>query len=152
MLPHAAGRINQLNEVLPVPIELDTPADLHASSITDVLVGDHHIIGGDASTGGALYVVWLVRIVLKDARYSSIVVYKRYRDFEKLRSALVHEFRGHDIPPLPPKDSLSFQRVVMSNEWLEHRRKGLQWFMTNVLLNPKYQNSENVKAFIFNKP
>lgn len=142
--------LSKLNKVLPVPITLEdrTPDDAHFlenSHITDVLVGDHHIIEGE---GGRPYIVWLIRIILNESNYTSINIYKRYREIEKLRNDLLKEYQNIEIPKLPEKDSFSFQRMMWTNNWLEHRRKGLQWFMTNVLLNPQLQHSQIVTDFI----
>lgn len=145
--------LTQLNRVLPVPITLDNVDNVQynqSSHITDVLVGDYHIIGGEKeSGGGSAYVVWSIRIILNDSMYSSILLYKRYSDIEKFRNKLVYQFpRASDIPQLPSKDSFSIQRMFLAGQWLEARRKGLQWFMTSVLLNPKYQKSDLVTEFI----
>lgn len=147
------GRRNsvvRLNKVLPVPIHLEdrnySAEHFNASShVTDVLVGDHHIIQGE---GGLSYVVWSVRVIVNDSLHSSIVIYKRYSDIQKFRARLVKHHPHIDIPVLPPKDTFSFLRLMMASSWLEHRRKGLQWFMTNVLLNPKFQHSPVVTEFI----
>ena len=142
--------LTQLNKLLPVPIYLEdeTNSSEHfnsSSHITDVLVGDYHIIQGE---GGLSYVVWSIRIVVNDSVYSSMVIYKRYSDIERFRESLVKNYPKAEIPLLPPKDSFSFQRLVMSDYWLENRRRGLQWFMTNVLLNPRYQHSPVITDFI----
>ncbi|QEL61210.1 hypothetical protein SBP28_003250 [Candidozyma auris] len=90
---------SHLNSVAPVPIELtdDTMSASQfddSSRITDVLVGDYHIVSGDSA----------------------------------------------------PHFSLS--RMWFSDSWLESRRRGLQWFMTYVLLNPKYQHSPVITQFV----
>lgn len=135
-----------LNKVAPVPIQLeDTGAvETDTAYITDVLVGEHHTIKGE---NGQSYVVWAIRIVVNDSVYLSIVVYKRYREMETFRNRLVLE-HGPEVPPLPPKDSMSLQRVTNPQAWLEERRKGLQWFMTNVMLNPQWQRTAVVREFV----
>lgn len=140
----------RLNKVLPVPISLEdrTPTAAHfneSSHITDVLVGDYHIVEGD---GGKPYIVWSIRIIINDSTYSSITIYKRYSELEKFRSKISSNYKDIDIPNLPPKDNFNFQRYIWSNSWLETRRKGLQWFMTNVLLNPKLQHSSIITEFV----
>lgn len=143
--------VTQLNKVLPVPIQLeDETISGHfksSSHITDVLVGDYHVIQGE---GGSSYVVWSIRIIVDDSVYSSMVIYKRYSDIQRFREELLEHYPNTEIPPLPPKDNFSFQRLLMSDYWLENRRKGLQWFMTNVLLNPKHQHSPVITDFILN--
>lgn len=139
-----------LTAVAPVPIQIVEQAQGHehfseSSHITDVLVGDYHIIEGDSSK---LYVVWSIRIVVDDAPYSLIVLYKRYSDIEAFREKVVKEHPKDNFPMLPPKDSFSVLRMWLLELWLETRRKGLQWFLTNVLLNPKYQHSPVITNFV----
>lgn len=136
----------KLNKVAPVPIQLEDhgPTQLEPTHISDVLVGEHHTIKGE---NGQSYVVWAIRIIVNDSIYLSIVVYKRYREIEAFRNQLVAEY-GNEIPPLPPKDPISIQRITNPQAWLEERRKGLQWFITNVLLNPKWQRAPTVRQFV----
>lgn len=140
-----------LKSVAPVPISLVEGALDHthfnsSSHITDVLVGDYHYISGDGLS--ALYVTWSIRVVVDDAFHSLILLYRRYSDIEQLRLRLVAEFPTESIPTLPPKDTFSVQRVWGLEMWLEHRRNGLQWFLTNVLLNPKYQHHQIITDFV----
>lgn len=139
-----------LNAIAPVPIQVIDGATGHthftgASHITDVLVGEHHLIQGE---GAALYVVWSIRIVVDEALYSLILLYKRYSDIETFRQKLVKEYPKDKFPVLPPKDNFSVLRIWLLDLWLETRRKGLQWFLTNVLLNPKYQHSPIITEFV----
>ncbi|CCE78288.1 Piso0_000908 [Millerozyma farinosa CBS 7064] len=141
--------VSQLNKILPVPIQLEdhthSSNSIDTSHITDVLVGDYHIIEGQS---GPSYVVWGLRIVLNGATHSSILIYKRYSELEALRRDLVKHHPDVTIPPLPSKGNFSLSRVLMSPQWLEERRKGLQWFMTNILLNPKLSSSPVITRFI----
>ncbi|RLV89055.1 PX domain-containing protein YPT35 [Spathaspora sp. JA1] len=151
-----SNSISRLNEVLPIPIELHNgedldhnPNDTSTTHITDVLVGEHHLIQG---TSGSSYMVWAIKITVNDLEYSSIIKYKRYNEIVEFRSRLVEYFK-HDsitIPGLPPRDSFNMDRILLANHWLEERRRGLQWFMTNVLLDPVIQKSPIVKQFIEN--
>ncbi|KAK6201306.1 Phox homologous domain-containing protein [Scheffersomyces amazonensis] len=173
MSRHQSNSISRLNRVLPVPIELhndesedddsggagdgqgqgqDTGTKAKRvsklSHITNVLVGEHHLIEGEH---GKSYITWAIKIVLDDSDYSSIVIYKRYSEIEKFYQDLMHHYENTKrvlIPALPPKDNFSIERIMMSNNWLEERRKGLQWFMSNVLLNPKLQDCDVIKKFI----
>lgn len=156
----ATGRrnsVSQLNKLIPVPIQLnnfeDVPEDSEnqaankLSHITNVMVGDHHQISGDA---GKSYIVWSIKIILDDSIYSSILIYKRYSELEALRNKMINHFPQDvsNIPQLPPKDNVKLSRLFLANNWLEERRKGIQWFMSNILLNPKFQNSLIVLEFI----
>lgn len=140
----------QLNKVLPIPIQLDgtEEVDNRLGNITNVIVGDHHVISGET---GPSFVAWAVKIVINDLTYGLILVYKRYTEMEVLRNKLRAEFPDTEIPELPAKDSLSVGRLFGYHEWLEKRRKGLQWFLSNVLLNPRFQKADVVKEFIFGK-
>lgn len=142
--------LSYLNNVAPIPIELNEDgAAQHqfdsSSHITDVFVGDHLEVAGE---GAPLYTVWSIRIVINEAAHSLILLYKRYSDIEKFRHQLMCTFPGEELPPLPPKDSFSLSRLWLSELWLESRRRGLQWFMTSVLLNPKFQHSEVITKFV----
>lgn len=144
------ANLSSLNAVAPAPILLTDGSFGHdhaqaVSHITDVLLGDHHVVAGD---GAGQYVVWSVRIVVDDAPHSPIVLYKRYSDLEALRAKLVKLYPRDDFPQLPPKDSFSVLRLWLLDRWLENRRKGLQWFLTSVLLNPKYQHLAVVTEFV----
>jgi hypothetical protein len=150
--------LSQLNKLLPVPIQLNNfeddieTADVLASRlshITNVMVGEHHTVSGQI---GKPYVVWSIKIILDDSDYASIVLYKRYSELEQFRSQLLAQFpsESKNIPPLPSKDNVNLDRLFMTNKWLEHRRRGLQWFLSNILLNPRFQSSFIVKEFILN--
>lgn len=153
-----SNSISQLNKVLPVPIELHNGESLeqhqqnHLNHITNVIVGEYHLISGEF---GKSYMTWQIKITINDLDYSSIVLYKRYNEIYQLRQDLLKIFPPHDhtittniVPSLPPKDNLSLDRLMMSKNWLEERRKGLQWFLSNVLLNPVFQNCSVVKQFV----
>lgn len=139
-----------LSAIAPIPIQIVDGAVGHehfseTSHITDVLVGDYHVIQGE---GSGLYMVWSIRIVVDEAPYSLILLYKRYSDIEAFRLKLVKEYPKDNFPLLPAKDSFSVLRIWLLELWLEARRKGLQWFLTNVLLNPKYQHSPIITSFV----
>ncbi|ODV78632.1 PX domain-containing protein YPT35 [Suhomyces tanzawaensis NRRL Y-17324] len=143
--------LSQLNRVLPVPIQLhgdESGDESHSSShITNVMVGDHHVVEGQ---GGPSFTVWSIKVMLDESEYTSIELYKRYLDIERFQYQLKTEFAAYNynIPELPPKDSFSLERMTMSRRWLEERRRGLQWFLRNVLLNPMFQRSQAVREFI----
>ncbi|KAI5967921.1 YPT35 [Candida margitis] len=157
-----SNSVTQLNNVLPIPIELNSGEDLqthqrnHQSHITDVRVGEHHLVQGNttssvSSSQPQKYIVWQIKITINDLGYSSIVIYKRYRELLQLYNDLQQYYKGQSdivIPRFPPKDSFSFERLVMSRNWLEDRRKGLQWFLSSVLLDPVLQKGPVVKQFV----
>lgn len=146
--------VSQLNQIVPVPILLNNDetverqnAKVQLSHISNVIVGDYHVIQGEV---GKSFTVWSIKIILDDLDYASILIYKRYSEIEEFRHRLVKQFAEYssNIPGLPPKDSFSLDRLFMSKRWLEERRRGLQWFLSNVLLNLRFQNHEIVKSFI----
>lgn len=141
--------LSRLNQALPVPIVLsneeDLPQSYNFSHISNVFVGDHHVIQGEV---GKPYIVWTVKITINESNFSSITLYKRYSDFFEFRKKIIHATGDANIPPLPPKDDFSLDRWIWSANWLEERKKGLQWFLSNILLNPKYQHLEVVSQFI----
>lgn len=152
-----SNSISQLNKVLPVPIELNNGESLeehqinHLNHITNVIVGEYHLISGEY---GKSYISWQIKITINDLDYSSIILYRRYNEIYQLRQDLLHIFhdsREVNIPELPPKDNLSIDRFLMSKNWLEDRRKGLQWFLSNVLLDPVFQNCNVVKSFVLGR-
>lgn len=77
---------------------------------------------------------------------SVITIRKRYSDFVKLRDQLQYAFprRKNEIPALPPKSMVSKFR----DQFLESRRKGLQYFFLCILLNPLFSGSPIVKKFV----
>ncbi|CAN3355085.1 endosomal/vacuolar adapter protein Ypt35p [Diutina catenulata] len=145
----AAAKPEELEPVAPKPIELsgDDPEGKYCH-ITNVLVGEHHEIEGDI---GKPYTVWQIKITLGESDYSSIILYKRYSEIEHFREQLAADVHDRTLPQLPSKDNFNVDRLMMTQTWLEKRRRGLQWFLSNVLLNPRYQRSPVVTAFVLNK-
>ena len=161
-----ANSVTQLNNILPIPIALNSGEDLqtlkhnHQSHITDVRVAGHHLVQGNARNGATntsssstngQYIVWQIKITINDLDYSSIVLYKRYLELLQFYYDLEQYYKAQNdivIPKPPPKDSFSFERLVMSNNWLEERKKGLQWFLSSVLLDPVLQKGPIVKLFV----
>lgn len=145
--------LSQLNKILPIPIQLESPAEYEQSkqktnklgNITNVIVGDHHLIAGD--NGGPSFTVWCIKIIINDLNYGLIVVYKRYSEIEELHKVLRKKFPN--VPDMPPKDSMNFLRLIGNEDWIEQRRKGLQWLLSNILLNPRMVENEVVRGFIF---
>lgn len=155
--------MSQLNNALPIPIEMNSGEDLvthqrnHESHITDVRVGEHYLVRGSTTTTSSSssstgqYIAWQIKISINDLDYSSIVLYKRYLEILQLYYDLQLYYKGDSeivIPQPPPKDSFKFERLVMSSSWLEDRRNGLQWFLSSVLLDPILQKGPIVKQFI----
>lgn len=76
----------------------------------------------------------------------TVIIRKRYSEFAELKSQLQFAFpkRRNEIPNLPPKSVVSKFR----DEFLESRRKGLQYFLLCILLNPLFSGSPIVKQFV----
>ncbi|CAK9441685.1 uncharacterized protein LODBEIA_P55530 [Lodderomyces beijingensis] len=148
---------SQLNEILPVPIELNEGETIeahthnHTSHITDVLVSSYHSVESPHHQSQS-YIVWQITITVNDLDFSSIKLYKRYSEIYQLYLDLKQVYgdgsAGVKVPAPPPKDIWSLERVYMSKRWLEERRKGLQWFLSSVLLDPVMQRSSVVKSFV----
>ncbi|RKP31416.1 hypothetical protein METBISCDRAFT_26636 [Metschnikowia bicuspidata] len=144
--PAAAAGAPGVPGALPLANAGATQNAMGAVSLAGLVALLHHTVSGDGFS--ALYVVWTIRIVVDDAIHSLILIYKRYRDIYRFREQLVKEFPTDHIPVLPPKDIFSLGRIHGLQLWLESRRKGLQWFMANVLLNPKYQHHQAITDFV----
>lgn len=144
--------------------------------VTNVRIGDCSIVRGTVST--YKYVVWTIKI--DTVLGTTITIYKRYSDFEKLRQLLVkyypkelgsdraenrsrsnslestifggtneygewNEGEKLEIAKLPGKRILGDNLEV---SFLNHRRNGLEYFLSSVLLNPKFCNSGVVKEWL----
>ncbi|KDQ49196.1 hypothetical protein JAAARDRAFT_187158 [Jaapia argillacea MUCL 33604] len=82
---------------------------------------------------GGAYVVF--DCVIRTKEETSIHVHKRYSDFERLYSDLVHTLprnRRHLIPALPPKSALAKYRPA----FLDKRRRQLELWLASVVLHP----------------
>jgi hypothetical protein len=135
--------ITRINNVLPAPIELENHMDdKGVAHVTDVLVGDPIEVGDDAAS----YTVWTIRVTINHSTHSPLVLYKRYSEIEAFRNKLCAAHPTERIPMLPPKNTFSILRITMLPAWLEERRRGLQWFLTNVLLDPA--NQADVRDFL----
>uniref|UniRef100_A0A6B2LNM7 PX domain-containing protein n=1 Tax=Arcella intermedia TaxID=1963864 RepID=A0A6B2LNM7_9EUKA len=75
---------------------------------------------------------------------ATVSVQRRYNEFYSLYQNLKIEFPYLILPPFPEK-SLN---PLVNNEFLEHRRKGLEKFMRKVLHHPELPFSLSVQAFM----
>ncbi|KAH7580576.1 PX domain-containing protein YPT35 [Nakaseomyces glabratus] len=106
------------------------------------------IISGERST--PKFAVWKVTAVLHPLNPNSsgsyrIHTYRRYSDFVEFRNALLDRVRTKrptsvsEIPELPPPVkwyySWKYNEINLNREWLANRRKGLELFINQVLLN-----------------
>ena len=113
--------------------------DNHASWAKSVSVTDPTVIrtsGDPKARMGPGYVVWLCRIEPQVAAAAPIEVYRRYSEFEGLREELcmaIPQLAQRTIPRLPSKSVVSRFR----GPFLERRRKGLEFFLASILLNPQ---------------
>lgn len=75
-----------------------------------------------------------------------ITIRRRYSEFYTLRERLWYAYprQRHGIPELPPKSVVSKFR----EGFLENRRRGLEFFLLTVLLNPVFARSPIVKEFV----
>jgi len=109
-----------------------------------VSIENHVLVAGNI-TGVGSYVVWICKVFTLDG--GSMIIRKRYSEFEALRERLALTFpkSGSSLPPLPPKSLIYRFRP----EFLEKRRAGLAYFLNCILLNPEYAGSAVLKEFIF---
>ncbi|KAK7208235.1 Phox homologous domain-containing protein [Myxozyma melibiosi] len=105
-------------------------------------VGDYSIVAGAGKAGA--YVSWLC--VIETVESQSIRFRKRYSEFVSLQQLLLREFPHlrAAIPGLPPKSIISKFRPA----FLEERRRGLEFFLSCIVLNPVFAGSQVVKDFI----
>lgn len=140
--------VDVLNQVPPEPIELiDHTTDDFSTSNTwakDVHIDEHNVIQGNNRAGA--YVVWVINIDTFGVAGGSIQICKRFSEFVTFRQELTRDFPNHanEVPPLPPKSIV----LRFKPKFLEQRRRGLQYFLLCVLLNPTFSSSTVVKSFI----
>lgn len=112
-------------------------------------VSDCTIVAGEERT--PRFAVWKVTAVmhpLNPAHDGSfqIQTYKRYSDFVKFREQLLERIRDrmpqsvNEIPALPPPVKWyyygwNYDKVNLDKRWLARRRRGLELFTNQVLLN-----------------
>jgi len=125
----------------------------------NVLVDDYTIVGDPDKAGS--YVVWKINVELKadlvpgdsqpnpsavsTGRY--VEAHKRYSEFTAFRDKLIARYPELTaaIPELPPKSVVGKFRPA----FLEKRRKGLEWFLSCVMLNPQLCNTPVVRSWYF---
>ncbi|PBP21036.1 Phox-like protein [Diplocarpon rosae] len=109
-----------------------------------VYITDFIIINGSKTQIGA-FVVWNINVdILKGG---SMRIRKRFSEFDDLRKQLLQTFPKSTaaMPLLPPKSVISKFRP----KFLENRRRGLQYFLNCILLNPEFSGSPVLKEFLF---
>lgn len=141
-----------ISTMIRYPIELKDKDGFNSSNsqpvniyIRDVSVSDHSFVEGEA---GCSFVVWRILVYYHDC-ITPIIKYKRYSQFKLFYESLLKEYGGgQTIPSLPSKDVFSAGRLWKLPIWFEERKRGLQWFLSNVLLNPRLQILTQVQRFL----
>jgi hypothetical protein len=112
----------------------------------DVRIVQYDIIEGTSRAGA--YVVYLIRIGKVNGGYMTVI--RRYSEISKFRDELVAQYpdRRNEIPQLPPKTMVARFRP----QFLEQRRKQLEYFLMCVVLNPAFASSAAVKRFVSDNP
>lgn len=134
-LPPNAPIITLLDN-LPTPSSSSPNATIPTSFARSVSVTAPTIIRSSytssARTPGPGYIAYLVTVIL--APDATIRVHRRYSEFVQLRVALVAQYPAHSasIPKLPPKSIVARFRP----EFVEARRKKLEYFLACVVLHP----------------
>ncbi|KAK9454582.1 Phox homologous domain-containing protein [Dipodascopsis uninucleata] len=105
-------------------------------------VGDYSVVSGTGKAGA--YVTWLC--VVETLEGKTLKFRKRYSEFVQLQRQLRDEFvlLRAAIPALPPKSLISKFRP----SFLEERRRGLEYFLACIILNPVFSGSDIVRQFI----
>lgn len=120
---------------------------------SSVKVSDCTIVTGD---NGDRFAVWKITVFVA-SRYGpnpptsssptnipigspQIQTYKRYSDFVAFRNSIMNKLGDRmEIPSLPPGvpwyDSWKYQDVNFDKKWLAKRRRGLERFLEQVLLD-----------------
>ncbi|KAK9476352.1 Phox homologous domain-containing protein [Lipomyces japonicus] len=141
------GDPHDLAQVDPIPITL-VDHSMNDEGINSNMwarsawVGDYSIVPSTGKNGS--YVTWLC--IIDTIEGDSVKVRKRYSEFVQLQKKLFEEFPmlRAAIPNLPPKSMISNFRPF----FLEQRRRGLEYFLACVVLNPVFSGSTAVKDFI----
>lgn len=132
--------MSKLQYVPPVPIQLLDEEQV-ASWATDVHVGDCTVVTG---TNGQKFAVWSITITTDKG--ATMKLLKRYSEINTLREEVVAAFpdRIGEIPQLPPKKFFG----NLKEDFLVRRRRGLEFFLSSVLLNPQLCHSKTVRSFV----
>ncbi|KAI9313115.1 Phox homologous domain-containing protein [Dichotomocladium elegans] len=76
-------------------------------------------------------------------------VRRRYQDFVWLQETLAFEYPASVVPPLPEKHRLSYIKGDrFSEEFLERRKWGLQWFMDRIAIHSQLQRAQCTRIFL----
>ncbi|TKA28142.1 hypothetical protein B0A50_04113 [Salinomyces thailandicus] len=139
---------HSINQHPPNPILLeDHTEETHEASqgcwAKSVAIDDYTILTGPSGIGA--YVVW--HCTVSTLQGGDLELRKRYSEFDQLRVDLVRSFPHAEamIPQLPRKSVVSKFRA----RFLEHRKQGLNHFLSCILLNPEFAASPVLKGFIF---
>lgn len=114
----------------------------------DVRVTDHTIVrGGDKIAAYVVWIIWVAVESVSEEHPTGIQIRKRYSEFARLRSDLLSAFPtlSGALPKLPPKSVVSKFRP----SFLEKRRRGLEYFLSCVLLNPQFGTTPIVRSWFF---
>ncbi|CDK25532.1 unnamed protein product [Kuraishia capsulata CBS 1993] len=145
-----------LINMAPLPITMMDHEEDDSSGIDSRSLGDPHphvwckncsigeptVVSGNVgfSFGSTKYVVYSIR--LETVQGTKIVLRKRFSEFVKLREELLQI--QQNVPSLPAK-TVGRQ---FDNSFIEHRRRGLEFFLTAVLLDPTLSNTAPIKRFV----
>ncbi|KIM88486.1 hypothetical protein PILCRDRAFT_95603 [Piloderma croceum F 1598] len=105
-------------------------------------------ISGWTSVGdklGGAYIVYDCAITTKEG--TVIHAHKRYSAFAQLHSTLrrcLPHYQHHFLPTLPPKSPLSKYRP----QFIDRRRRLLQYWLASVLLHPEIGGSKPVRMWV----
>jgi DNA-directed RNA polymerase subunit H (RpoH/RPB5) len=115
-----------------------TSIQLNPSSGVSIRVSDP-IVKGDKYTLG--FVIYAIRGSDKDGAYET---FRRYSEFNTVRTIMVTRWPGCYVPPLPPKKKVG----NMDQKFIEERRRFLDHFCKLVAEIPYLYYSEEFQIFL----
>lgn len=130
-----------LRPVKPEPILLEdrSAASSEGTWVHAVSIPTWEIVEGGDTGNGAGYASFLVSI--RTARGQYLRFLRRYTDFAVLHDSLKKDY--DNVPDIPPRAIVA----RFNPAFLDERRRQLEWFLMEVLLDPILTKSGSVRAF-----
>jgi len=120
---------------------VSTPAQIHKSSF--------NIVVGEPEAKGATFKHYVFKVTVTPSQGAEYV-YRRYREFEWIRTNLVKTYPGVFIPPLPTKNILGSLASIGSDKFETAHRPDIERFINRLAAIPIIVNSPSFQGFINN--
>lgn len=152
----ANGQTGTLHLLNPMPVNLNDFTDSISVNGTtagakphnwcqNCIIGDPTIVSGN---NNARYTLWTIEF--QTERGNRVHTRRRYNDFVALRRILVDKHGKETyIMKLPRKTY--FLQDRFQPEFLEERRRGLEYWLNSVVLNPVLGGTAEVKQFVLQR-